>query len=554
VPTQQDIPRLLALRETRRRGGLARNQNAALTEIERRFQQIAEPAAAMATGMLAEPVSGIVGMAALPFGVDVAANAVRKTQQGLTYQPRTEAGQQGMQALQGFMQPIAETVSRQTDIASKVLAGNAGFDVNTPGGQFLTGMLPALAASAPGFTAARAIPGRRFEMGDIGAGGVGSRQRGAVGGVKATPPDAALQLDSLPGFKEGKWAAFNVGPARIEIMDIGEGVKIGSSKIKDETSRGRGFGVAAYEDLIAKAKSQGKKFIESDETVNMDAARVYDSLERKGYMVSKDPTAKIMNSRYGKNAEDFWSADGDKAPFIIELDEAADPKTAKGLMTRLKRKGINSSISEKSQSMVLNKIIVPDDARSSGLGTRAMQDLTDYADKSGKRIDLTPSSDFGGNKKRLTEFYKRFGFVENKGKNKDYEVSESMYRPASNLDINEPAAVKPAKPATSQRFTEDNRLSNLNMSGAAWGRIRENNPTLKSAKSPNDKVTIYRATIGDEIRPDDFVAVNRDIAEMELESVIDRDGAGKIITQQVAIKDLLIGNDASEFVYFPSSQ
>jgi hypothetical protein len=329
VPTQQDIPRLLALRETRRRGGLARNQNAALTEIERRFQQIAEPAAAMATGMLAEPVSGIVGMAALPFGADVAANAVRNTQQGLTYQPRTEAGQQGMQALQGFMQPIAETVSRQTDIASKVLAGNAGFDVNTPGGQFLTGMLPALAASAPGFTAARAIPGRRLEMGDIGAGGVGSRQRGAVGGVKATPPDAALQLDSLPGFKEGKWAAFNVGPARIEIMDIGEGVKIGSSKIKDETSRGRGFGVAAYEDLIAKAKSQGKKFIESDETVNMDAARVYNSLERKGYKITKDPTAKIMNSKFGNNPEDFWSADGDKAPFRIEIDEAAADNSSK---------------------------------------------------------------------------------------------------------------------------------------------------------------------------------------------------------------------------------
>jgi hypothetical protein len=154
----------------------------------------------MATGMLAEPVSGIVGMAALPFGADVAANAVRNTQQGLTYQPRTEAGQQGMQALQGFMQPIAETVSRQTDIASKVLAGNAGFDVNTPGGQFLTSMLPALAASAPGFTAARAIPGRRLEMGDIGAGGVGSRQRGMFAGVRANTAD----FDALDNAKNMK--------------------------------------------------------------------------------------------------------------------------------------------------------------------------------------------------------------------------------------------------------------------------------------------------------------------------------------------------------------
>ena len=43
-------------------------------------------------------------------------------------------------------------------------------------------------------------------------------------------------------------------------------------------------------------------------------------------------------------------------------------------------------------------------------------------------VALTPSSDFGGNKSRLTEFYKKFGFIENKGKNKRYEISEAMYR------------------------------------------------------------------------------------------------------------------------------
>ena len=57
-----------------------------------------------------------------------------------------------------------------------------------------------------------------------------------------------------------------------------------------------------------------------------------------------------------------------------------------------------------------------------------MKELIDYGNSSGKPIVLTPSSDFGGNKSRLIEFYKRFGFVENKGKNKDYEISESMYK------------------------------------------------------------------------------------------------------------------------------
>ncbi len=66
--------------------------------------------------------------------------------------------------------------------------------------------------------------------------------------------------------------------------------------------------------------------------------------------------------------------------------------------------------------------------KSTGAGTRLMQDICDYADKEKKTIILSPSSEFGGNKKRLIEFYKRFGFVENKGKNKEFLIFESMYR------------------------------------------------------------------------------------------------------------------------------
>lgn len=66
--------------------------------------------------------------------------------------------------------------------------------------------------------------------------------------------------------------------------------------------------------------------------------------------------------------------------------------------------------------------------KNSGEGTKLMKDICDYADKNKKIIILSPSDEFGGNKKRLIEFYKRFGFVENKGKNKDFEIFESMYR------------------------------------------------------------------------------------------------------------------------------
>jgi len=91
--------------------------------------------------------------------------------------------------------------------------------------------------------------------------------------------------------------------------------------------------------------------------------------------------------------------------------------------------GVEVSISEESDKITLNKLIVDKDARSSGKGSEYMNTLTEYADATGKRITLTPSKDFGGSSvSRLKAFYKRFGFVENKGKNKDFEESDSMYR------------------------------------------------------------------------------------------------------------------------------
>jgi GNAT superfamily N-acetyltransferase len=92
--------------------------------------------------------------------------------------------------------------------------------------------------------------------------------------------------------------------------------------------------------------------------------------------------------------------------------------------------GLKGDVSEKDGVITLSRIVVPEGERGTGKGTAAMQDLVDYADRTGQHVALTPSSDFGGNKKRLVQFYKRFGFVENKGKNRAFTTSESMYRQA----------------------------------------------------------------------------------------------------------------------------
>jgi hypothetical protein len=77
-------------------------------------------------------------------------------------------------------------------------------------------------------------------------------------------------------------------------------------------------------------------------------------------------------------------------------------------------------------AITLSKIIA--NKKNAGYGTDFMNDLIRLADEKGISTNLSPSSDFGGNKNRLKDFYKQFGFVENKGKNKDFTINESMYR------------------------------------------------------------------------------------------------------------------------------
>lgn len=111
----------------------------------------------------------------------------------------------------------------------------------------------------------------------------------------------------------------------------------------------------------------------------------------------------------------------------VQLDQAM---TREQLSEKLKSEvpGLKLDLMGNGSTVTLSRIVIPEGNRSAGTGSRVMQEIVDWADANGKKIALTPSADFGGNKKRLGEFYKRFGFVDNKGKNKDFEVSESMVR------------------------------------------------------------------------------------------------------------------------------
>jgi GNAT superfamily N-acetyltransferase len=91
--------------------------------------------------------------------------------------------------------------------------------------------------------------------------------------------------------------------------------------------------------------------------------------------------------------------------------------------------GVDHAMSEGNGTITLSKVVVPPDVRNQGVGSQAMQHLTDYADATGQRIVLSPSKDFGATSmSRLTDFYKGMGFKPNKGRSRDFTTMESMIR------------------------------------------------------------------------------------------------------------------------------
>ena len=137
----------------------------------------------------------------------------------------------------------------------------------------------------------------------------------------------------------------------------------------------------------------------------------------------------------------------------VVSSKTPETRTVSDFATELSSKyGIEIELQENEadNSITVPKIVVPKDQRKKGIGTKAMEEVVEFADKAGKRLVLTPSTSFGGTSvKRLIDFYKSLGFVENKGKNKDFTIRDSMYRNPQVIEVTpEPVAeVEVAVPA-----------------------------------------------------------------------------------------------------------
>jgi len=70
-------------------------------------------------------------------------------------------------------------------------------------------------------------------------------------------------------------------------------------------------------------------------------------------------------------------------------------------------------IEELDRVIQVHRINLPKDQQGKGTGTKIINEILEYADRTGKRVELTTDTGFGSDKARLTDFYKRFGFSEN---------------------------------------------------------------------------------------------------------------------------------------------
>ena len=131
-------------------------------------------------------------------------------------------------------------------------------------------------------------------------------------------------------------------------------------------------------------------------------------------------------------------ATGEAAPVVTAMSmipkaaETVAPvrKSLDDIVGGWENKGVKLDVSDGGEKPLgISRIVVPENMRNQGIGSQVMNDLITHADDANKMITLTPSKDFGASSvDRLRDFYKQFGFVENKGKNKDYAISDTMYR------------------------------------------------------------------------------------------------------------------------------
>lgn len=115
----------------------------------------------------------------------------------------------------------------------------------------------------------------------------------------------------------------------------------------------------------------------------------------------------------------------------IENKVAAFERSIQSLYPEIDRVGLYYD--HNNNSLFISDLYIKQESRGKGVGTKIMNSIVQFADGLNLPIVLIPESDDDNvSNKDLMNFYKKFGFVVNTGKKKDYSFSDpfavTMYR------------------------------------------------------------------------------------------------------------------------------
>jgi len=343
-----------------------------------------ETGAAIASGIVAEPIAGIAGAITAPFvGAEQATQNIEATREALTFQPRTEAGQEQVQAVGEFVEPVGKAIQ-----AGEKFLGDKTFE--------LTGS-PALAA------AAATIPTAISELiGIAGAKGVLKAKRTSKEGKiaqeigEAIPTIDQLKDTSRAVYKELDDAGVTIKPERFRAL---------VSKMTVESRR-----AGLDPNITPKANQALNRF--RDEVGNTLSLTELDTLRKVAQNAAKslEPVEAALGSRMIDMVDEFL----DKATpgsFISPEGTARDIskryKVARELWGRARRSELMQEAFEKARNQA--------SGFENGIRTQFRSILNNKRQRrffNKQELEAIQKVVRGGRGENIAKFIGRFGFTE----------------------------------------------------------------------------------------------------------------------------------------------
>ena len=435
-----------------------------------------EIAATIASGIVAEPLAGLAGITQSinPFAEPGAgAKAVKSVQDTLSFQPKTEKGKKGLQAVGQFLQPLGDIIQ-----GAETNLGDIGFEKfgtigGTIGQTIPTAMLEALGLKSLNILKTPVSKSDLFAIRSF-VGGVGKVPKLEVNtlkGAKSLVDDVQAKYtnDIKPlqdEFKNPETTPERKSEILRESKELRQPLDAAKSNLfrmerksdpkpqkeiikprADKSFKGTVFHQTdqSFGDFDFNKSADGTIWFTNNKKNFSDPASSASAASGKGRIIEKtielkkaatfDDLDKFSVGELVQQGFDGAILGGDIQVFNPSAikTKTTTPKLIGEFKRLAKEKNVSVSLSKsKTESggdaIILDKIIVNPNTRNQGVGTELMNDLISKADNNNITLALTPSKDFGGNVTRLKKFYKSLGFVENKGTNKDFGFRETFIR------------------------------------------------------------------------------------------------------------------------------